>query len=302
MTLLGLKAQECSSLWLTCPKAYVGQEIAYSRTYTDSLDLSKGSVVVATSGYFRLYVNGNLVSVPSCPMARAPYRESEDKTEPIACKFDVARYLRNDSNTITLLTCPSSIDETPVFSLRFNAVSLKGRTYVREADESWLCCPLNDFLTDYNSEYCDERRLSLPSNGISDEGIMHWLPVETLDYSFLADTKMSVFPSYEYINKVLKPRYFSVDWDEKGISYDFGNGFAGLIRVTLRDTKAGQHIYVAGSDYVCKGQSDEQFVLHFAASGFRKVYISGDKLFRVKNVSRVEGLQIVPKYTNNFSF
>lgn len=302
MTLLGLNAQECSSLWLTCPEAYFGQQVAYSHTYVDSFEPQEGSVTIATTGYFRLYVNGNLVSVPSYPMARAPYRESIDKTEPIAMRFDVTRYLRNDSNTITLLVCPSVLDETPAFSLRFEGISTENKLYVHDADKSWLCRPLNAYMTDYNAEFADGRVSINSICEISKEGIMSWLPVEYAEDGRFDVSYLSFTSSYEYINKVEKPKYFSVDWDEKGISYDFGKGFYGLIRVTIRDAKPGQHIYISGSEYICNGQTDEQFLLRFTASWFRKIYITGDKSFRTKNVSKVEGLQIVPKIANNLSF
>lgn len=301
MTLLGLSAQECSSLWLTCPEAYVGQQVVYCHTYTGLPEPEHATITVATTGYFRLYVNGNLVSVPSFPLVRAPYRDNPEATEPITTSFEVSRYLRTDSNSVALLVSPSSLDETPSFSLRLNGISNSGCKFVREADETWICRPQNAFLTDTNSEYVDGANMIGSFDEMSADGIMKWLPAERVAYCSWTDVCKVFKPSYEYIYKVEKPKFFSADWNAKGISYDFGKGFYGLVRVTLRETKRGQHIYIAGSEYICTGRTDEQFVLRFAVSGFRKVYISGDKHFRLKNISKVEGLQIVPKFANNYS-
>jgi len=302
ITLLSLKAQECSSLWLSCPSVEGGRQVLYSRTFPDFPNLNEASVVISTNGYFRLYINGSLVTVPSYPFTRAPYRGNVDKKEIISTKLDISRFVRNGYNTISLLCSPSDPAMTTAFSLRLTGSTIYDQPFALNADESWLCRPLGDKMLDYHSEFVD----GSDSNNIfemqSTSRIMDWLPTDISFRSLVYETTPSSLSTYEYISKVIKPNTYTIDDNRGGVLYDFGDGFYGLLRVTLRNTKRGQRIKIAGSEYICKGKIDEQFITHFSGSWFRTVYISGDNTFRPNAVSVVEGLQIVPKNNNNLSF
>lgn len=299
ITLLGLKAQECSSLWLSCNNAEIGQQVLYSYTYKDLPQLSGASVVIATDGYFRLFVNGQLVSYPSYPFVRAPYREGVEKTKIISTVLDISRFLRNDKNTVSVLCSPIDPNSRTGFSLRFIGYTRSGKVQSFNADELWLCRPIEARISDYHSENINALKVANISELQGQKQIMAWLPVNMIYRNLFFETKAS---TYEYVNKVIKPLRSFIDKDKKGILYDFGSSFYGQLRVTIRDAKPGQKISIAGSNYICKGIWDEQFIAHFSSSWYRNVHISGDRNFRPNQVTVVEGLQIAPKTINFFAF
>ena len=294
MTLLGLRAQECSSLWITCPQAQNGQQVAYASECVAADSIAHAQVVVASTGYFRLYVNGSLVTVPPYPLARAPFRDGATDGMAVATRFDITRHLQKGRNVVVMHCSPLDDTTATAFSLRLSGVYADGREFLRDADDSWMCCPLGASFIGSKTEFQDGRE-SIASLTLDTDGcVMRWLPAATDLRNIPVSGGMSVDTNYEYISKVIKPRFFSVAGDEKSVSFDFGAGFYGMLRVTIRNTKPGQRLFIDGSEYVCKGKDDEQFVMRFASSWFRKIYISGDEKFTTKQVSKVEGLQILP--------
>lgn len=302
MTLLSLKAQECSSLWLSCNNADKGQHVLYSHTYTDFPKLSDAKAILATDGYFRLYINGTLVSYPPYPFVRAPYRENADKTHVIPTVLDISRYVVSGSNTISVLCSPSDPALSTGFSLRFIGTTQSGDTLSFDAGRSWLYRPVEGKMLDYHAETQTGLNAKTISELQDKHRIMSWLPAELSYRSLYFEIKPYQEYSYEYVSKIIRAASSYVDIDKKGVTFDFASGFYGQIRVTLRDTKPGQKIYIAGSEYICKGKWDEQFILHFASSWFKKVHISGGNDFLPNQIVKVEGLQIVPKRNNYFSF
>lgn len=90
--------------WLSHPTPDDTSHVWFSRTIvTSEKDMLRAAYIrVATTGRFVLYVNGRNVSTALF----TPDRQKGD-TAVTAIAYDVQRFLRTDTNTITLLYCPS---------------------------------------------------------------------------------------------------------------------------------------------------------------------------------------------------
>ena len=75
--------------------------------------------------------------------------------------------------------------------------------------------------------------------------------------------------------------------------YDFGLGFIGFARVTLRGARKGERIFIGDMEYICSGQLDEQACLRFTTMPVRKLTIYGDNKFRADHIVNVEGISII---------
>ena len=93
------------------------------------------------------------------------------------------------------------------------------------------------------------------------------------------------------IESIIPYRYFDIEKDT--ITYDFGLGFIGFARVTLRGARKGERIFIGDMEYICSGQLDEQACLRFTTMPVRKLTIYGDNKFRADHIVNVEGISII---------
>ena len=84
----------------------------------------------------------------------------------------------------------------------------------------------------------------------------------------------------------------TVNNDKRSANYCFDHPFVGVVRVTLRDTKPGETIFINGMRYVCNGTIDEQVMGRFVMQPWLSVTISGDRYFRNNHVQNVEGIEL----------
>ena len=101
-------------------------------------------------------------------------------------------------------------------------------------------------------------------------------------------------------NMTYTPRYF--DLVGNGVYYQFDKAFKGQLRITLRDAKRGQKIYIDGLEYTCTGEMDEQACRKFTVADHRRVLINGDQNFKNEQIQSVEGIEIVPYFHESLQY
>lgn len=80
--------------------------------------------------------------------------------------------------------------------------------------------------------------------------------------------------------------------DKRSVTYAFPHVFMGFVRVTIRDARPGETIFINGMRYICNGTIDEQAIGRFAMLPWRSVTITGDRRFKPEQVQNVEGLEM----------
>ncbi len=286
-SLLNVCAQEALCSWLSPPTVEVGRQYLFRRDFLPSSDVGEANVSISSNGPFRLFVNGRVV----CSV----YDADNNKTYNV----DVSDYMCNDSNTVAVW-CAPDVNLLPddsskqMLALCFYGKYADGKPFSCATDSSWLCAP-SPALSSADGELVDAREtiddwnmrtlpLQMKWTNVKQTGIL-WTDV----WSLYNARKIS-----DYNIKVIKPTSFDVDDDGTTVTYNFGKPFWGTYRITVRDAKRGERIFVDGSEYVCRGVLDEQFVGRLVHKGIRKVVITGDNKFRKSHVVKVEGIAVSP--------
>ncbi len=289
LSLLNADAQGALCSWLSAETAEPGRQYIFSRTYASNSDIAEANVTVAANGPFRLFVNGRAVftSFFPCP---------ED-----GVTLDVTPYVRSDSNSVAVWCAPDldsaqhrSDDGSPMVALCLYGRYVSEKPFVFATDTTWLCTPSNVLSTpegeSENALGCafdgNVNCSSVPMKwGISvNKGVL-WTKMSPCLYSRrFSDSEV----------RIVKPSSFDVSADETAVFYNFNKAFYGTFRLTVRNAKAGERIWAGGSEYVCRGVLDEQFVGRFVLKGIRKILVSGDRNFKRSHVVKVEGIALSP--------
>ena len=280
-----MNAQGALCSWLSVQTVEKGRQYLFRRTFTDHREIADAYVTVASNGPFRLFINGRVVFTSYFPDNGKGYT------------LDVKAFMHNDSNTVAVWYAPDieePTDETdvctPMFALSISGKDVSGNRFSWVTDSSWLCAPSNALST---SEGENEDALAyIPGWNMGSlpfpvkwkhavETDVLWQGMPSLAFSHgRSDSDISV----------LKPSSFDNFDDGKTVSYNFNKPFWGTFRLTVRNAKAGERIWAGGSEYVCKGTLDEQFVGRFVLKGIRKLVVTGDETFRKSHVVKVEGI------------
>lgn len=279
-------AQEYLCRWLSMPDAGDTAAVWFRHTYTTHGYPRKAWLTVMTTGRFDLYVNGRNVSLDILMPLRTPY-----DTTAVASTFDVTRFFRPDTNVVCIAYSPTfpRHDHRQV-SVTLYGDDAKGRPFVLQGDGDWLCRPADGGLTADGGEWHDATRCPWPWTD-SDFDLACWRPAHVGEPAEDEPVRF-LPPSYsgERVVRVRPPRYFDVAGDS--VVYDFGKGFYGIVRVTLRDARRGGRIRIGGLEYVCSGDIDEQAFRRYTATGQRRVVITGDGSFRREQIQSVEALEV----------
>lgn len=287
LSLLNTNAQGALCFWLSAETAEEGRQYLFRRTYAGGFDIADARVTVAANGHFRLFVNGRAVFT-SC------FSGDGD-----ACTLDVGAYMRNDSNVIAVWYAPETAmsgtysgGAKPMVALSLCGETVTGKPFFCATDSTWLCAPSNVLATP-DGENVDATEYMPDWNAVGVMTLMKWKPAAAT-VPFWTDASLSGhgrrFSDYE--TEIVKPASFDVLDEGNAVSYNFSKAFYGTFRLTVRNAKAGERIAANGSEYICRGVLDEQFVGRFVNKGIRKVVVTGDNGFLKSHVVKVEGIAV----------
>lgn len=246
----------------------------------------QGSILLITTGYAALYVNGFNVAPTSFSPVR-PY----GNTDAIATLTDISRYLRADSNTIAVWY-GASADNFPQnqIALSFYGTYTSGLPFCFDTDDSWLCRPANVTTMSDASEAEDGRKHSV-SWKASDNHTALWTPA---GISSSDNSQITFCDSTIRAVSTQTPAHFDIEGDS--IVYTFPSPFYGRIRVTMRDAVPGETIHIGSLTYTCSGETDEQASGRFSIQTGRKVIICGDTRFSPGQIQSVEAISYAPSW------
>lgn len=282
---LGAHAGGFGLRWMSCPAPDDSSEVWFRRTFVSDGRPRHVSVAVASTGRFVLYVNGRNVSTS----LYMPHRAVGD-TSAVSVEVDVTRFLRRDSNTVAVLYCPSSASRRQV-AVALWGVDAMGDRVASCGVDGWMCrlAPRRLRRTMGLSgcgEVVDGRVTDVPwPMGQVDMAL--WLPVR--EGAAVMACRDVPPDGGARVAKVLRPRYFDV-LGPRAVAYDFGPGFHGFVRVTLRGCRRGLTLRVGDVWYVCSGEMDEQAYARFTPTFARRVVVSGAPGFSPDQVQDVEAI------------
>ena len=281
--------------WIGMPGPDSLSHVWFRQTYLEKGHPRQAYVTVATSGYYKLYVNECNVGTAAFYPSRETY---SDKT--VSMTFDVTPYLRSDTDVVALCYTPSypHVDSCQI-SVLFCGIDSAGRPFSRASDGDWLCRRANSRWTSDGGEVVDGRCHN-PSWKAAWFDPALWLSAECRN----APSRRHVTylsPDAPVMHLAHSESYRFFDRDSTGVTYDFGPGFHGMLRLTLREARHGERIFYDGIEYICSGEMDEQMFPVFRTGDYRRVRVTGDRRFRRDQVVDVEALQMAPRADQNTS-
>lgn len=279
-------AQEYNLRWISSPSVDSTAQIWFRNQYVHHKKIKKAYVCIATTGYADLYINRRNAS---CNYL-APYRQSYSDY-PVSTTYDITRFSRPDTTTIAVWYSPSypHINNRQL-SLIYYGTYQDGSSFSFASDDSWLCRPSCSQFNSKGSETIDGRidKNEWKANQINDLALWQGCKKQSIsssEYPHSTDNHTNT------IESIIPYRYFDIEKDT--ITYDFGLGFIGFARVTLRGARKGERIFIGDMEYICSGQLDEQACLRFTTMPVRKLTIYGDNKFRADHIVNVEGISII---------
>lgn len=288
MWMATLCAQEYAMHWIGVPDPDSLSHVWFRQTYLEEGRPQQACITVASTGYYKLYVN-------ECNVGTAVlYPERQPQTDnPVSMTFDVTPYLRSDTDVVALCYAPAypHVDSCQV-SVLFYGVDSAGGAFARASDGDWLCRRANSRWTADGQELIDGRlHNSSWKAAWFDQAL--WLPAERRrDGRHRLVTTLS--PDAPVLRHVHTEGYRFFDRDSTGVTYDFGEAFHGILRLTLREARRDEHIFYDGMEYICYGELDEQAFPVFRTGDYRRIRVSGDRWFRRDQITAVEALQMAP--------
>lgn len=289
-SLLTVSAQDFGMQWMSALQADSTQLMWFRHTYRLHERPTQATISIATTGYFRLYINGYDVSTAY----RLPYREG-GKAGSIGHIFDVTRFLQAQDNIVTVCCSPLNYGTARAqLALLFYGKWADGQRFCYDGSEGWLCHPTAFSLLPDGRQVQDGTSQEY-TYSTTDESLACWYPANRIPAPSNQPTLwQQSFYQEEAIAEEIRPLYFNAEGDS--VYYEFGTGFQGYVRITLRDATPGERIYVDGSQYICSGQMDEQIFRRLHATDCRLVCISGDASFRRSQIQKVEGIAIKSRW------
>lgn len=289
-------AQEFGTHWIAFPEPDSVAQVWFRQTYVTTARPRQATVTVASTGLFELYVNQWNVSTD----VMTPFRTADDD-RPIAITYDVSRFLRCDSNVIAVWYSPAAArPNRKQISVVYSGTMPNGTRFSHVSDPDWLCRRANRSLTPDGGETIDGRMHNPNWNATAFDPAC-WISPQSVRTGFADGYKelCSFYPSIK-VTHVRKPSYFDAHGDS--VYYEFRTGFKGWVRVTLRDTRRGEHIRIGGLEYVCSGIADEQACRKFTMADYRRVLICGDDAFDRSQLYKVEGVELSPSFHHSYQY
>lgn len=287
---LGLFAQEYNTHWISFPQPDSTSHIWFRQTYLQSGTPRKGQVTIASTGYYKLYVNEYNVGTAAFYPSREP-----DSNNAVTLSFDVTPYLRNDTNVIAVIYSPAYAHLNPrQISLIYSGKDSIGHPFAYHSDAGWLCRRANSSINNRGGERIDGRYHNTVWHTTQFEQALWLNAKEQRGRQATPDTARNGFHPSLRITRRRGYKYFDLVKD--GVEYEFGEGFHGWVRLTLRNARKGQTIRFGNTEYICNGSLDEQACPVFGLSDYRRVHISGDSSFQRDQIFDIEAIAIAPRH------
>lgn len=288
-------SQEFGTHWVAYPLPNDSSMVLFKHTYVNKQKPLKAFVSFATTGHVKVYFNERNIS--------RDIFFSNDTPQQIAIHtVEVSRYLQKGKNTIAVWFAP--YQKAPLgkqLSLDYYGILSDSTSFYHAADKDWRCTLLpNSYahvaMSEQDScvEVFDNTTFDTEWNG-HNSSCHDWLHptglAESLDLPLSTSTQQIPFSAQGHrLRQILSP--ISCQEDSLGLHYDFGRYFYGTIRLTLRNAKKGEKIWIDGLGYTCSGEMDEQVFRHITASEQRFFTVRGDKYFKKSQIQNIEGLEI----------
>lgn len=273
--------------WIAHPLADSTSGVWFRNTYLVKDTPICGEITISSTGHYILYVNSSRVSSDIRNII------PDDKKE-ISIHYDITRFLRPDSNTIAITYLPtSSKKQDKQIALCFYGINAEGNKFCYNTDENWLC-RLSDRKLTNEGELIDNRRnIATTWHDCTEYASALWINAIVLPEKSYCKPEHSFYPTIVK-GYTIKPRYS--EYQGNNVFYEFGTGFYGYLRVTIRDARKGEHINIAGVEYICNGTTDEQTYALFTQNYIRRPKIHGDRYFRSTQIQNVEGIGLKESY------
>lgn len=303
--------------WLSHPTPDDTSHVWFSRTIvTSEKDMLRAAYIrVATTGRFVLYVNGRNVSTALF----TPDRQKGD-TAVTAIAYDVQRFLRTDTNTITLLYCPSMRTRRQV-SVSFYGIAADSShfavsgtdrpCFALNGNAGWLCRHADTWQTHdggeamnrnlYPYRWTDPNQPLVMWQAVEESSTpqhhntstpQHLNTINTLSSEDICGyNPLRINPLVDNaarISRIYTPLLTEQSGDT--LTVHLVPNRRHLIRVTLRGCRRGERIRIGNLQYVCTGEMDEQAFTRFSPTDQNTVTISGDRHFCCEQVQEVESI------------
>ena len=279
-------AQEYSLHWISSPVPDSTSQLWFRKQIVCGKRPKKAYVCICTTGYADLYVNGRNASRFVMTPCREPY-----SSHTASATHDISRFIHSDTITLAVWYSPSFPHPTKrQISVICYGTYTDGTPFAWFSDRSWLCRQSPAILNAKGGETIDGRQDTRLWKSDKDYSPALWTGCESTEPSAVEWTEQKE-DRVAKIAEVMEYRYFDIEKDT--ITYDFGNGFYGWLRLTLRNATKGEKICFGNMEYICNGKLDEQACMRFTTEYIRKPSIYGDRRFRPKHITNAEGINIV---------
>lgn len=294
---IGARAQAFQPSWISCPTSGEGQAVYFRRLFLTDKRPETAWLSVTSMGRFKIYVNG-MCATDGLPL---PMRE-RNEAKAYTLTLNVTRFLKTDSNVVALIYAPIAGDREiaaaePQIAINYYGKDGNGQSFSHASSTDWLCkaAPLYIYK---GGEYVDGRKNQYLWRELYTD-IATWQSAQPTNGP-VASEELRSFYQTERITKIIRPKFFDLQGDS--VVYDFGDGFTGNVRLTMRNARRGEVIRVGNLEYVCSGATDEQASLMFTTQYCRKVIISGNRLFNRSHITNVEGIAIEPVWHKSYRY
>ena len=254
------------------------------RTYTNLPYTDRATITLASNGMARLYVNGRFVNpdpvAPQCFYAPNSH---------IMQTFDVSPYIVRTDTLDIALWCASANGEPCAAALRLDAHNQEsGMGFTATTDNTWMCRPATVQTDSSGYEWTDGTQWH-STWSYNETDWARWTPAIVLK-------EKSEHPKGECRPLCLTVKAITeatpIETGKRSVTYAFPHAFMGFVRVTIRDARPGETIFINSMRYICNGTIDEQAIGRFVMLPWRSVTITGDRRFKPEQVQSVEGQEM----------
>ena len=265
------------------------------RTYTNLPYTDRATITLASNGMARLYVNGRYVNpAPVAPQCFYAHNSRIMQT------FDVSPYIVRTDTLDIALWCASANGEPCAAALRLDAHDKEsGVGFTATTDTTWMCRPATVQTDSSGYEWTDGTQWH-STWSYNETDWARWTPAialkEKSDNPKTGNPKTGKHPKGACLPLCLTVKAITeaspIETSKRNVTYAFPHAFMGFVRVTIRDARPGETIFINGMRYICNGTIDEQAIGRFVMLPWRSVTITGDRRFKPEQVQNVEALEM----------